>query len=314
LAVDPAQNNAYRAINKAWKSGAEIQFKAGSADGGARFLIRGLTEAAQADLVRALALTAERTDAAGIPVKKPRLGLFQPWTGSMDEGWTRWVLEQYGFEYVLLHPEDFRKPLREKVDAILLADDARVPLETASGTAAGNRGGGPPRIVRPEYAYALSAGDLKGLEAFIRGGGTLVCFNSAARFAIQQLKLPVRNVTEGLKAEEFFLRGSIVEVEVNLIHPIMAGMPSKAAVFVDGSPVWATLEGFNGSVLARYAETGSPLLSGFLIGEKILQGQAAALDCELDQGHIILFGFRPQWRAQSFGTFRVVFNAALCGR
>jgi len=94
----------------------------------------------------------------------------------------------------------------------------------------------------------------------------------------------------------------------------MAGMPPKAAVFVDGSPAWATLEGFQGSVLARYAETGSPLLSGSLIGEKVLQGKAAALECELDQGRVILIGFRPQWRAQSFGTFRVVFNAALCGR
>ena len=171
LAVDPAQNNAYRAINKAWKTGGEIQFKAGSADGGARFLIRGLTEAAQADLVRALALTAERTDAVGTPVKKPRLGLFQPWSGSLDEGWTRWVLEQYGFEFAVLHPEDFHKPLGDQVDVIILADDARVPLENASGPAAGNRGGGAPRVVRPEYAYALSADDLKGLETFIRSGG-----------------------------------------------------------------------------------------------------------------------------------------------
>jgi hypothetical protein len=313
LAIDPAQNNAYRAVNRAWKMGAEVQFKAGSADGGARYLIRGLTEAAQADLVRSLALAAERTGAAGIPLKKPRLGLFQPWSGSMDEGWTRWVLEQYGFEYVLLHPEDFHKPLRDRVDVIILADDARVPLENASGPAAGNRGG-PPRAVRPEYAYALTAEDLKNFEAFIRGGGTLVCFSSAARFAIQQFKLPVKNAVEGLKGEEFFLRGSIVEVVVDPAHPIMAGMPPKAAVFVDGSPAWTTLEGFKGKVPARYAETGSPLLSGFLIGEKYLQGKAVALDCELDQGRVILLGFRPQWRAQSFGTFRVVFNAVLGGR
>ncbi len=73
----------------------------------------------------------------------------------------------------------------------------------------------------------------------------------------------------------------------------------------------STLEGFKGTVLAKYAETGSPLLSGYLIGEKYLTGKAAALDVELDQGHVVLLGFRPEWRAQSFGTFRVVFNAAL---
>jgi hypothetical protein len=314
LAVDPAQNNAYRALNRAWKQGADVQFMAGSTGSGARYLIRGLTDTAQADLVRVLALTAERTDASGTPVRKPRLGLYLPWSGSMDEGWTRWVLEQYGFEYVSLHPEDFHKRLRGLVDVIILADDARIPLENAAGPSAGSRGGGPARVVRPEYAYALTADDLRGFEAFIRSGGTLVCFSSAGRFAVQQFKLPVKNVAEGMKAEEFFLRGSIVEVVVNPTHPVMAGMPDKAAVFVDGSPVWAMLDGFKGTVLARYAETGSPLLSGFLIGEKYLQGQAAALDVELDQGHVILLGFRPQWRAQSFGTFRVVFNAAMYGR
>jgi hypothetical protein len=314
MAVDPAQNNAFRALNAAWKQGGEVQYKAGAADGGARYLIRGLGEAAQADLVRTLALTAERTDEAGVPVKKPRLGLYQPWSGSMDEGWTRWILEQYGFAYVLLHPEDFHKPLRERVDVIIMADDTRVPLENSAAPAGGSRGGGPARAVRPEYAYALTADDLKAFESFVRGGGTLVCFNAAARFAIQQFKLPVKNAVEGLKGEEFFLRGSIVEVGVDAAQPVMAGMPAKAAVFVDGSPAWATLDGFQGAVLARYAETGSPLLSGFLIGEKFLQGKAAALDCRLGEGRVILFGFRPQWRAQSFGSFRVVFNAALSGR
>ncbi len=89
----------------------------------------------------------------------------------------------------------------------------------------------------------------------------------------------------------------------------MAGMPARAAVFVDGSPVFDTLEGFKGTVIARYPETGSPLLSGYLIGEKYLHGKAAAVEAELDQGRVILLGFRPQWRGQPFGTFRVLFNA-----
>jgi hypothetical protein len=323
LAVDPSQNNAFRAINLAWKMGASVQFMAGSPRVGARYVIGGLSESAQSELVLSLALAAERTETGGIPLKKPRLGLYQPWTGSIDEGWTRWLLEQYGFELISLHPEDFHAPLRDKVDVIILADDARIPLEGAAGgqggrgggaPPAGGRGGGPGRAVRPEYAYALTPDDLKGFEAFIRGGGTVVCFNSATRFAIQQFKLPVKNVVEGLKSEEFFLRGSIVEVAVDPTHPVMAGMPERAAVFVDGSPVFATLEGFKGTVLARYPETGSPLLSGYLIGEKYLHGQAAAVDIELDQGHVVLLGFRPEWRGQSFGTFRIVFNSALYAR
>jgi hypothetical protein len=326
LAVDPAQNNAFRAINRGWKLGAGVQFAAAASGIGARYIITGLPETAQSELVNSLALVAERTALGGLPLRKPRIGLFQPWSGSMDEGWTRWLLEQYGFEFVGLHPEDFRSPLRDKVDVVILVDDARIPVEGGAGRAGGEgrgaagaaqagggRGGGA-RVVRPEYAYTLTQDDLASFEAFIRGGGTLVCFNSAYRFALQQFKLPVKNAVEGLRPEEFYLRGSVVEVVTNPTHPVMAGMPEKAAVFVDGSPVFEPAEGFKGTVLAKYQETGSPLLSGYLIGEKYLQGKAAALDVELDKGHILLIGFRPQWRAQPFGTFRVVFNAALYAR
>jgi hypothetical protein len=344
LAVDPAENNAFRAVNRAWKQGASVQFAAGASGTGARYVISGLSESAQSELVHSLALVAERTAASGAPVKKPRIGLFQPWSGSMDEGWTRWLLEQYGFEFVSLHPEDFHSPLRDRVDVVILADGARIPVEGGGGRgegggrgggaggaagaggagrgagaggagaaaqAGGGRGGAAGRAVRPEYAYVLTQTDLQAFEAFIRGGGTVVCFSSAYRFAVQQFKLPVKNVVDSLRPEEFFLRGSIVEVITDPTHPVMAGMPDRAAVFVDGSPVFEPLDGFKGKVLAKYQETGSPLLSGYLIGEKYLQGKAAALDVELDKGHVVLIGFRPGWRGQPFGTFRVVFNAAM---
>jgi hypothetical protein len=335
LLVDPAQNNAFRAVNRAWKQGAGVALTQGTS--GARYAITGMSEAAQAAMVQDLALAAERSSAGVAPMSKPRIGLFQPWSGSMDEGWTRWLLEQYDFEFVVLRPEDFRKPLGGRVDVVILAEDARIPTEGASGGARGEGGmrggagatppgavaaaqGGPPaggargggaRVVRPEYAYALTAADLQAFDAFIRGGGTLVCVNGATRWATQQFKLPVKNAVEGLKPEDFFLRGSIVEVRPNLAHPVMAGMPERAAVFVDGSPVFDTLDGFKGTVIARYGDAGSPLLSGYLIGEKYLLGKAAALDVELGQGHVVLLGFRPQWRDQSFGTFKVLFNAAL---
>ena len=108
--------------------------------------------------------------------------------------------------------------------------------------------------MRPEYAYQLTADDLQAFERFVRGGGTLVCLSNASTFAIQQFKLPVRNVVAGLRPEEFFLRGSIVEVATDPTHPVMAGMPDKAAVFVDGSPVFETQDGFKGTVLARYPD------------------------------------------------------------
>ena len=303
LSLDPAQNNTYRAINRAWKSGASIQFTNG------RYLITGVPDPEQADLVQSLALVAEHSTASGTPVRKPRIGLFQPWSGSMDEGWTRWVLEQYGFDYITLRPSDFKSPLTGRVDVVILADDARLPMEGGGGGGrGGGRGGG---TVRPEYADRLSASDMAAFEQFVRGGGTVVCLNTASNVIIQQFKLPVKNVVAGLRSEEFFLHGTIVEVTTDQAHPVMAGMPEKAAVFADGSPVFETEEGFKGHTLAKYQDSGSPLLSGYLIGEKYLNGKAAALDVQLDAGHVILLGFRPEWRGQPFGTFKVLFNAAL---
>jgi hypothetical protein len=316
LVVDPAQNNAFRAVNRAWKAGAQIERVAGTG-AGLRYAIRGLSEQAQNDLVSTLALVAERRSAEGTLVPRPRIGLVRPFGSSMDEGWTRWVLEQYGFDLVVLRPADFRSPLAEKVDVVILTEDGRLPVEGAGGRgrggapgAAGGRGGSG-RSVRPEYADTVSAADLERFEQFIRAGGTVVCLGSASTFAINQFKLPVRNVVANLRPEEFFLRGSIVEVTTDPTHPIMAGMPEKAAIFVDGGPVFERLDGFAGSVLASFQESGSPLLSGYLIGESHLHGKAAALDVHLDKGRVVLLGFRPQWRGQSFGTLKILFNAAL---
>jgi len=141
-----------------------------------------------------------------------------------------------------------------------------------------------------------------------------VCLNGASNFAISQFQLPVKNVLTGVNRNEFSMNGSIAEIVVDPSHQLMAGMPQKAAVFVDSSPAFEPLVGFKGAVLASYAPTGSPLLSGFLLGEKFVQGKAAALDVQLDAGHIVLIGFRPQWRGQPFGTFRVLFNAAISAR
>jgi Zinc carboxypeptidase len=313
LLLDPAQNNTFKAINRAWNQGATVQASAGASGAPIRFAVRGLSGAAQDDLVRSLALQAERTlSAPGRAIRRPRIGLFQPWTGAMDEGWTRWVLEQYGFTFTAIHPEDFASPLADRIDVLIVADDARVPVAGAAAGRGGGRGDG--RAVRPEYAYQLTATDLQQFEQFIRRGGTLVCLSTASTFAIQQFKLPVRNVVAGLRSDEFFLRGSIVEVTTDPSHPVMAGMPEKAAVFVDGSPVFEPDAGFNGTVLAKYQQAGSPLLSGYLIGENYLQGKAAALDVPLGDGHVVLIGFRPEWRGQPFGTFRVLFNAALYSR
>ncbi|MEZ5421176.1 MAG: hypothetical protein R2708_28085 [Vicinamibacterales bacterium] len=303
LLVNPAENNAFRAINRAWTAGAAVRYVAATGTRPARYAISGLNEAAIAATVSSLALQAERVASApGVELKKPRIGLYRPWMPSMDEGWTRWVLEQYGFDYVNLAPADLHGAvaLADRVDVLLIADESRGLMD-----------GFAPGVVPPRYTGGIGADGVRAIDAFVRGGGTLVCFNRSSQFAIDQLHLPVRNVVAGLKRQEFFTGGSIVEVQADIEQPVMAGMPARSAVFVDASPAFETLDGFAGEVLARYQPAGSPLLSGYLVGEQFVNGKAAALQVRHERGRVVLLGFRPQWRGQPFGTFRVIFNAVL---
>ncbi len=160
---------------------------------------------------------------------------------------------------------------------------------------------------------AASQSRIDAIRQFVEAGGTLICINRSSVFAIEQLHLPVKNAIAGLGRQQFFAGGSLLNVLVANQHQVMAGMPEKAAVFFDGGPVFDPEPDFVGTVLAAYPQDGSPLASGYLLGEQYLQGKAAALDVELGRGHVLLLGFRPQWRGQSFGTFRILFNAALFG-
>jgi hypothetical protein len=304
LTVNPAENNAFRAINAALKQGAQVSGPIPRAvqereRQASSYLIEGLTPARQMELVTTLALhaSASSTSATDVTrIRKPRLGLFQPVPASIDEGWTRWVLDQYGFEYASVTGDAIQAGgLGARFDVIVITDEPR-------GVLAGGRGGSP---------AAGSAERVRALEEFVASGGTLVCFNRSSTFAIDQLHLPVRNAIESLGRDQIFAGGSLLNVLVNTRHPIMAGMPDRAAVFFDGGPVFEPRPGFNGTVLARYQDAGTPLASGYLVGESYLVGKAAALDVEVGRGHVVLLGFRPQWRGQAFGTFRVIFNAAL---
>jgi len=149
------------------------------------------------------------------------------------------------------------------------------------------------------------------LDAFVRSGGTLVTINGSSMFAVEQLHLPVRNAVAELGREEFSLGGSILELLVDPSHPVMSGVTDRAKIMIGNSPVFTSEEGFEGRVLAKYPSEGSPLLSGFLLGEEHLQGYSAAMEVFHGDGRIILLGMRPQWRGQPFGTFKILFNAAL---
>ena len=291
LSINPAETNAFRAINAAWKANASVS-RAGD-----RYVISGMSETALRDLAKSLAIHGELVTAAGTPIKKVRIGLFEP-PNSMDAGWTKWVLERYDFAFVSLTAADIMANLKDRIDVLVIGDEARGVLP----------GGGFGRAPAPT---ADDDARIKALDAFVSAGGTLVAMGRGTTAVVDQLKFPVKNVLAGLNRQQFFANGSVVRVTTDPAQPVMAGMPRDADVFVLGSHAFETGVGFDGAVLATFPAEGSPLRSGYLLGEKYLQGKAAALDVKHGNGRVILLGFRPQWRGQPFGSFRVLFNSIL---
>ena len=297
LVISPRETNAFRALNAAWNAGASVGRRAD------RYIVTGLSEGTMSELVSSLALAAERAAEPGDPIRRPRIGLFEP-PDSMDAGWTRWVLERYGFDFVSLTSTDVAGALKDRIDVLIVGDEPRGVLSSGRS---GRQGAG----AATATAEADDGVRVQALDAFVRGGGTLVALNRSATAAIDQLKLPIRNALAGLSRLQFFAGGSVMRVVTDPSQPVMAGMPKDADIFVFGSPAFETSAGFDGAVLASYATDGSPLRSGYLLGEQYLQGKAAAIDARLGEGHVILLGFRPQWRGQPFGSFRVLFNSLL---
>jgi hypothetical protein len=232
-----------------------------------------------------------------LALRAPRVGLYRSWVPSMDEGWTRFVFEhQVGVEYRTLRDKEVRAGgLRERFDVIVLADQKAAELQD----------GHPKGHLPDEYLGGLGKEGAQALKAFAEAGGTLVAFNTASEFAVTALGLRVQNVLTGVPETEFYGPGSLVGVQFAEGSPLGHGMVGTVPIWLEGSPAF---EAAGGIVVARYPDA-DPLLSGWLLGGERLKGRAALLEVPVGQGRAVLFGFRPQYRAQTWGTYVPLLNA-----
>ena len=236
---------------------------------------------------------------SAVAVKKLRIGLYEPWAGNIDEGWTKWILEQFHFPFTVMHNDDVQAGhLRSKFDSIVLAEMGTRQIVD----------GMQPGSVPGRYAGGIGDEGVEALREFVEQGGTLITLGNASQFAIDRFSLPVTNVVAGLRSDEFFCSGALLRTDVKE-HPVTAGMPPQADILFERNEVFDTKPGFRGTVLASYISNRNPLRSGYLIGADKIEGKAAAIDAVLGQGHVILIGFRTQWRGQSHGTYKFLFNA-----
>jgi hypothetical protein len=234
-------------------------------------------------------------------IRRPRIGLYRSFQPSVDEGWTRWLLEQFEFDFSSVANGDLRAGnLRRRFDVLVFPDQSDASLET------GYRAGSMPA----ELCGGLGDEGAGALSQFASEGGTLVFLNGSTGYAARRLGLKLKNVVEGVPASEFYSPGSLLNVSLDQRHPLTLGLPREIAAWIDGSPAWEIPAGVPARGVAVYPASGI-LASGWLLGEKHLAARSALVDYSLGSGHVILFGMSPQYRAQSYRTFKLLFNAFL---
>lgn len=266
----------------------------------------------------------ELNDSTGVRtvrLRNPRIGLYQSWRSNMDEGWTRFVLDDFGFPYTTLHNADLDEDLRQQFDVIVFADENPDVIKTGFASRTRNISSGAINTrsrsigaYPPEYGGGIGVEGITALKTFVGNGGVLVALDNAGPLFIKEFNLPVRNVLEGVPEDEFFVPTSLLNINVDNQSPIGYGMPAQAAALFFRSVAYETRLPQSGDwdrqVVASYPQDGI-LLMGWMHGEEKIARKAAIVDAGYKEGRVILIGFRAQHRGQTHGTYKFLFNALL---
>ena len=164
----------------------------------------------------------------------------------------------------------------------------------------------------PEYRTGIGADGVASLRAFVEKGGTMVTLGSASNFAIERFGLSVRDATAGKNTKDFWCPGSTLKATFDNTNPIAYGMPSHGlALYIDSPAFEITAPSAeNYSIVARYADR-ELLESGWLVGEDTIARTGGVVAAHVGSGKIVLIGFRTQHRAQTYGTYKLLFNTLI---
>jgi Zinc carboxypeptidase len=252
-----------------------------------------------------------------VELKAPRVAVYKSYIPAIDEGWTRFVLEQYGFNVKNIENKEVKAGnLGSNWDVIILPDSSKDSI--VDGKSRGE--GGYSEELPPEYTGGIGKEGVHALREFVEKGGTLITLANSSDVVIgEEFNLPVRNSlasAEGRRAgvnSDFNVPGSLLRVYLDTNHPVGYGMPSEIAAFVDSPIAFQTSApppDMQRSVIAWYPDDAKDILiSGYAKGAERLQRKAAAVAFARGKGKVVLFGFRVQHRAQTEGTFQLLFNA-----
>lgn len=265
-----------------------------------------------------------KPSADALALKPVRIGLVDVYGGSMPSGWTRWLLERFQAPFEVVFPQRLDAGDLNKDFDVLLFPDAVVPAKEGGVFRGRWESRQPkPEDIPVEYRSWLgsitSDKTLPQIKAFLEKGGTVVAMGSAGRLALElgaPLEVAVAKNEGGeakpLPATEFYIPGSVLRAKVDPKHPLAYGMNSEVDMFYDRAPTYrvkttagaSTVSWFEGKELVR---------SGWAVGQERLDGSAAIVDVDYGKGKLLVMGPEVNHRAQSYGTFKFLFNGLLYG-
>ena len=229
-------------------------------------------------------------------MRPPRVGIYASYVPSIEEGWTRFVFDSYGFKYTSLVDSDIKEPgLDSRFDCIIIPHQRVRQLRRGFSSAS----------YAPRFSGGLGDRGISGLRHFAERGGTIIAWDDSSRLLVHHLKLPVSNPLARMSTSDFFAPGSLLRINVDNSHPIGFGMPDRAAALYMNGPAYKVEKG---DTIASFSED-ETLLSGLLIGQEHIAGLSGLVSVPVGLGRIILFGFRPHFRAQARGTYKLLFNS-----
>lgn len=317
--LSSSENDSIVAVNRIQKAGGKVhralaeirigdrRFEKGSFVIEAASLSRSALEKAVSET--GLTVASGKVTAELRSLQIPQVAIYTPWTANIDAGWLSYICDRYEIPFHPLTDAEIRGGrLRDRFDIIVLPD------QSASSIINGNREG----TIPPDYVGGITKDGVDHLKSFVATGGTLLCNRSSAGLAIDEFRLPVKNVLAGVRSDTFNCPGSILKVAYETGFPLTFGMENEGMGYFSRGQAFETTEDLedkwlkkNGiaiNKIAAYPDE-SLLLSGWIIGEELIQGKSAILEISFAEGQIVLFGFNIHNRAQSYANFKLLFNA-----
>jgi hypothetical protein len=323
--VSHHQNDAFILLNRLLRVGGEVYWPRDRTVGrmpdstGAMYIpAKGGVAATLENAATELGLTVTGVSAkpagGALKLRPVRIGLWDRYGGAAASGWTRWILERFGFPFEVVYAQTLDAgDLAKRFDVIVLTTEA-IPLSA--------RQTGEIRDLPPEYRGTTGAltwaKTVPQLKQFVEAGGTLITIGASTTIA-QRLGVPIDSAlvakqgdgTERpLRPAEYYIPGSILRVSVDNTTPLAYGFERQVDVFFDNSPVFRIRADAGASSPRRVAWFAgpAPLRSGWAWGQQHLDGGVAVVDAALGKGRVLVFGPEILYRAQPHGTFKFLFN------